>query len=263
MSMKSPIVGRPSSGRRWLASMIVAAVCSAIPAGAQDAQDKTAGERIKEEWQKLIAKAESGAKSAGDEYHKLRDQAARASGPAREKMADEMEALGKKWAAAREKLVASTERHMNALGAEYKTLEEKAGKASGSAREKMATQMEKLHDEWLAARAKMEATLSANLKSSREEIEHLKEHAAASAEEAKAKLEPRMERLKTEFHKNRDKLAAYLESDLKQTKEDMEKLGKTTSDAARSAKEKLSKKYHELETKIEELSKEKASDEPK
>ena len=75
----------------------------------------------------------------------------------------------------------------------------------------------------------MEATLSANLHSSREEIEHLKEHASNSAQEAKAKLAPRMERLKAEFHKNRDKLSAYLEADLKHTKDDMEKLGEATS----------------------------------
>ena len=84
--------------------------------------------------------------------------------------------------------------------------------------------MKKLHEEWTAAREKMEGTLSSNLKSSREEIEHLKEHVADATEDAKAKLGPRMERLKAEYHKNRDKLVAYLEADLKQTEEDMEKL---------------------------------------
>ena len=92
--------------------------------------------------------------------------------------------------------------------------------------------MHKLHEEWTAARAKMEATLSSNLNSSREEIEHLKEHASTAASDAKAKLAPRMERLKAEFHKNRDKLSAYLESDLEHTKADMEKLREATSNNA-------------------------------
>jgi hypothetical protein len=70
-----------------------------------------------------------------------------------------------------------------------------------------------------------------------------------------------MERLKAEFHKNHEKLNAYLEADLKQTKEDMEKLGEATSATARHAKEKLSKKYHELTAKIAELAKEKPSEE--
>lgn len=94
----------------------------------------------------------------------------------------------------------------------------------------------------------MEATLSSNLKSSGEEIEHLKEHMASSSEDARAKLAPRLERLKAEFHKHREKLAEHLEADLKKTKEDMEKLGEATENSARLAKEKLSKKVHELGT---------------
>ena len=70
-----------------------------------------------------------------------------------------------------------------------------------------------------------------------------------------------MERLKAEFHKHREKLADYLEADLKQTKEDMEKLGEATSNSARLAKEKLLKKVHELGARIEELHKENKSDE--
>ncbi len=109
----------------------------------------------------------------------------------------------------------------------------------------------------------MEATLSANLKSSREEIEHLKEHASSVTEDAKAKLGPRLERLKAEYHKDREKLAAYLEADLKQTEEDMKKLGEATSNTARNPKEKLTKKYHQLKAKYEELAKEKAAEESK
>jgi hypothetical protein len=263
MSMQSPIVKRPSSGRRSLAFVIFALISSGMTAPAQEAPEKTVGEHIKDYWQKLIAKTESGAKAAGDEYHKLRDEVAKASGPAREKMAAEMEVLSKKWAAAREKLAASIELNMNALGEEFKALEEKASKASGPAREKMAAEMDKLHDQWIAARAKMEATLSSNLKSSRAEIEHLKEHVARATEDARAKLGPRMERLKSELRRDREKLIAFLEADLKQTKEDMEKLGAATSNAAKLAKEKLSEKYHELEAKIEELTREKSSEESK
>ena len=113
----------------------------------------------------------------------------------------------------------------------------------------------------MAARAKMEATLSSNLKSSREEIEHLKEHIAGSSEDARAKLAPRLERLKAEFHRHREKLTEYLEADLKKTREDMEKLGEATSNTARLAKEKLSKKAHELGARLEELHRENKSDE--
>jgi polyhydroxyalkanoate synthesis regulator phasin len=263
MSNKTRLLSWLSVGRRSLVLAILALVFSGVtaPVVAQDPAQKTISERLKEYWAKLVARMESSSKAAGDEYHKLKDEAARASGPAREKMAAEMEILGRKWAIAREKLATTLEIHMNTLGEEVRTLEEKAGHASGSARDKMAAEREKLHDEWLAARAKLEATLSANLKSSRDQIEHLKAHAADLAGDARAKLGPHMERLKAEAHKDREKLAAYLEADLKRTEEDLKKLGEATSDAAHRAKEKLSTKYHELKAKIEDIAREKASEE--
>jgi thioredoxin reductase (NADPH) len=66
----------------------------------------------------------------------------------------------------------------HSLGEEYHSLREKAEKATGPARAKMDAELEKLHEEWMTARAKLEATLSSNMKSSREEIEHLKEMTA-------------------------------------------------------------------------------------
>jgi hypothetical protein len=264
MSVKAPIVKWLSCGREYLLLPALAMVFLGAPAlvvAQETTEKKTVSEHIKEYWDKLLAKMESGAKAAGDEYHKVREEAAKASGPAREKMAAEMEALSRKWAIAREKLATSVELHMHSLGDEIKTLEEKADKSSGPAREKMAAEMHKLHEHWTAARAKMEATLSSNLKSSRDEIEHLKEHLASASEDAKAKLRPRMERLKAEVHKNHEKLMAYLEAELKQTKEDMEKLREGTSETAKHAKEVLSKKYHELTEKIAELRKEKPAEE--
>jgi polyhydroxyalkanoate synthesis regulator phasin len=261
----SKIVKRLSFCCRTLvfAALAMVALGVTAPVVAQEPTEKTFSKRLSEYWDKVVAKMESSAKTARDEYHKLKDEAAKASGPAREKMAAEMEDFSKKWAVAREKFATTLELRMNSLGEEFKELEEKAAKASGPAREKMAAEMEKLHEEWIAARAKTEATLSSNLKSSREEIEHLKAHASSVAEDAKAKLGPRMERLKAEFHKNREKLAAYLEADLKQTQEDMDKLSRATSNTARLAKERLSKKYHELKAKIEELAKDHASEDPK
>jgi hypothetical protein len=263
MSNATLVVEWFSFGRRALvfAALAMASLGGTAPVAAQDAADETVGERLKEYWAKVIAKMESGAKATGDEYHKVKEEAAKASGPAREKLAAEMEVLSKKWAIAREKLATTVELHMHSLGEDYRSLEEKAEKATGPAREKMAAKMEKLHHEWSAARAKLEDTLSSNLKSSRDEIEHLKEHVSSASESAKAKLGPRMERLKAEFHKNHQKLTEYLEADLKQTKEDMEKLGEATSTAAAHAKEKLSKKFHELREKLEELHKENKSDE--
>jgi uncharacterized protein YicC (UPF0701 family) len=243
-----------------LATLAFASLGVTATVAGQETADRTVRQRLKEYWEKLIAKAESSAKAAGDEYHKLKDEAARASGPARATLAAELEALGKKWARAREKLAHSVELHMNSLGDEVKELEEKAHKATGPARAKMAAELEKLHEEWGAARAKMEATLTANMKSSREEIAHLKEHISGATKDAKAKLGPRMERLKHEFHKDREKLVDYLEADLKQTEEDMKKLGGATSDAAKRAMEKLSKKAHELKEKIEHLHKERLAE---
>jgi uncharacterized protein YicC (UPF0701 family) len=263
MSVKTLIVPRFSFGRQTLvfATLAIVTLGMTAPIVAQETAEKTVGERLKDHWDKLIAKMESNARAAGDEYHKLKDEAAKESGPAREKLAAEMEHLSKKWAIAREKLATSIELRMNSLHEEIHELEEKTDKATGPARAKMHAEMEKLHGEWAAARAKMEATLSANLKSSREEIEHLKEHASTAASDAKAKLAPRMERLKAEFHKNRDKLSAYLETDLEHIKADMEKLREATSNTAKTAKEKLMKRYHELQARHEELAKEKSADE--
>jgi uncharacterized protein YicC (UPF0701 family) len=266
MSVKTPIVKWLSTGRGPLRLAVLAMVFLGLPAlvvAQETTEKKSISEHFKEYWDKVLAKMESGAKAAGDEYHKVKEEAAKASGPAREKLATEMEALSKKWAIAREKLATSIEVRMQTLGEEAKALQEKADKASGPAREKLAAEAHKLHEEWKAAHAKMEATLSSNLKSSREEIEHLKEHLASASEDAKAKIGPRLERLKAEFHKNHQKLNEYLEADLKQTKEDMEKLRGATSDAAKHAHEALSKKYHELTAKIAELAKEKPSDEAK
>ena len=265
MSKKSPIVKRLPFGCRSLVFATLATVSLGVtgPVVAQDPAEKTFSERLKEHWAKLVTKMESNARSAGDQYHKLKDEAAKASGPAREKMAAEMEVLSKKWAIAREKLATTLELRMNTLAEDFKTLEEKADKASGPAREKMAAEVKTLHEEWIAARAKMESTLSANLKSSREEIEHLKEYAGSVKEDARAKLGPRLERLKAEFHKDREKLVAYLEADLKQTEEDLQKLREATSQTARVAKEKLTAKYRELKARIEELAKDQMPDESK
>jgi uncharacterized protein YicC (UPF0701 family) len=265
MSMRIPIVKWLSFDRRFLVFATLAMVSLGLsgPVVAQESPEKSVSEHIKDYWDKIIATTESSAKAAGDEYHKLKDEAAKASGPAREKMAAEMEVLSKKWAIAREKLATSIELRTHALSEEVKTLEEKAGKASGRARARLDEELKKAQTEWTAARAKMEATLSSNLKSSRDEIEHLKEHLSSATADAKAKLGPRMERLKAEFQKNHEKLMAYLEDDLKRTKEDMEKLREATSDTAKVAKDKLTKKYHELTAKIEELGKEKPPEESK
>jgi uncharacterized protein YicC (UPF0701 family) len=261
--METRSVNHLSFGRRSLvfATLALASLGMTAPVAAQETEGKTVSQHLKEYWDKLIAKTESSARAAGEEYHKLKDEAARASGPAREKLVAEMDALSKKWAIAREKLATSIELRMHSLGEEVKALEEKADKASGPAREKMSAELKKLHEEWTAARAKMEATLSSNLQSSRDELAHLKEHLAGATEDTKAKLRPRMERLKAEFHKNREKLVAYLEADLKQTEEDMEKLRNATSNAARAARDKLSKKYHDLKAKLEHLAKEHAPEE--
>ncbi len=261
MSSATFIMARSLLGRQALVFAILATISLGATATApgQEADEKKVGERVKEFWGKMVAKMEAGSKSAGDEYHKLKDEAASASGPAREKLAAEMEVASRKWAAAREKLATSVELRMHAIGEEYKALEEKAGKASGPARAKMADELDKLGVEWHEARAKMEATLSSNLKWSREEIKHLEEHFSSSTKDARAKLAPHLDRLKAEFHRDREKLGEYLEADLKQTKEDMEKLGEATSQAASRAKEKLSVKYRELHAKIEALAEERKS----
>jgi hypothetical protein len=266
MSVKTPIVKWLSTGRGPVRLAVLAMVFLGLPAlvvAQETTEKKSISEHLKEYWDKVLAKMESGARAAGDEYHKVKEEAAKASGPAREKLTAEMEALSRKWAIAREKLATSVEVRMQTLGEEAKALQEKADKASGPARAKLAAEAHKLHEEWNAARAKLEGTLSSNLKTSREEIEHLKEHLAGASEDAKAKMGPRLARLKAEFHKNHEKLNAYLEADLKQTKEDLDKLRGATSDAAKRAHEALSKKYHELSAKLAELAKEKPSDEAK
>ena len=145
------IAERSSFGRQALVFAALAMVSPAMtaPVVAQETTEKTVGERLKEYWDKMIAKTESGARAAGDEYHKLKDEAAKASGPAREKLSAEMEVLSKKWAIAREKLATTVELRMHSLGEEYKTLEEKASKATGPAREKMDAEMQKLHEQWI------------------------------------------------------------------------------------------------------------------
>ncbi len=136
---------------KWFAfhrrSLLLAALATFCLGGAtrvvaQEATEKkTIGEHLKEYWDKLVAKMESSARAAGDEYHKAKEEAARASGPAREKLAAHMESLSKKWAIAREKLATTTELRMHSLGEELKVLEDKADKASGPAREKMARRL--------------------------------------------------------------------------------------------------------------------------
>ncbi len=263
MSVKTQIVSWTLFGRRTLAIAAMAIVTQGVTASvvAQETAEKTFGEQLKDHWDHLIARMDSSARAAGDEYHKLKDEAAKATGPAREKLTAQMEHLSKSWAIAREKLATATELRVNSLHEEMHELEEKAAKATGPAREKMHAEREKLHGEWVAARTRMEATLSANVQSSHEEIEHLKEHVSTAASDVKAKLAPRMERLKAEFHKNREKLSAYLESDLEHTKAELEKLRAATSNTAELARDKLKKKFEELKARHEALAKERAADE--
>ena len=172
-----------------------------------------------------------------------------------------MEALSKKWAAAREKLAASLEERMHAFGKETRALRRRR-RGPPARREKMAAEAQKLREQWHVAREKMETSLSSNLKSSREEFDYLKRRAADSGEQARAKMAPHLEHLKSEFRKDRDKLVAFLKDDLKRTQEDMEKLRNATSKAAATAREKLSKKSHELAARIKALTEE-STDESK
>jgi len=208
----------------------------------------------------VVSGMESGAKSAGDEYHKLKAEAAEATGPARAKMAEKMEAAGKKWAAAREKLAASLERHAHEVHDEIQALEEKTKTASGPARARMAAEAETLRKHWNAAREKVSAAFSSNLKAAGDEYAHLKDEAGKATDDTKAKLKPRMERLKAEWSTNRDKLSAYLKEDLKRTEEDLHKLKDATTETAEAAKEKLTRKLHELRGKSDALAKEKLTD---
>ncbi len=257
MSNQAGLARGPSTRPRTWCVAIVAGLALGISASAS-AQEKTFSERAREYWEKAIAGMESGAKSAGDEYHKLKAEAATATGPAREKMAAEMEVVGKKWAAAREKLATSLERHAHSVHDEIQALEEKTSKASGPAREKLAAEAESLREHWHDAREKVRGALHTNMKAAGDEYAHLKDEAGKASEETRAKLRPRMDRLKAEWSKDREKLSTYLKDDLKRTEEDLHKAGDATSEAARAAKEKLTRKLHELRDKSDSLAEDKA-----
>jgi hypothetical protein len=250
------VVGRSRAATRLaFATLAIGLVGTAVVA--QDPSDKTFLERAKEYWSKVVSGMESTAKTAGDEYGKLKSEAAKATGPARAKLHAEMEAQGKKWAAAREKLVASIETHSQSVGDEIKKLEAKSANASGSAREKLHAESEKLHEELGIAREKLHAALAANMKGIREEYKHLKEQASDTSSDVKSKLEPRMEKLRADWAKNHDKLAEALKAEMKRIKDHIDHLGEATSSAAQTAKDKLLKKLHELQSKIDELAREK------
>lgn len=242
----------------WIvAGLALAGTASAGP------QERTFSERAKEYWEKVVAGMESGARSAGEEYHKLKAEAASATGPAREKLAAEMEAAGKKWAAAREKLSTSLERHAHEVHDEITALEAKASTASGPAREKLSAEAESLRKHWHAAREKVGAAFSSNMKAAKGEYAHLKDEAGKASESTRAKLQPRLDRLKAEWSSNRDKLSAYLKDDLKRTEDDLHKLGDATSETAKAAKEKLTRKLHELRGKSDALAADTPPDEPR
>lgn len=235
--------------RRLLALSLLSAGLIApagAPAVAQAPAEKTLKERAKESWARLTAGLESAAKSAGDEYNKLSAEAAKATGPARERLAAQMDELSQKWAVARAKLSDGFERQAASLSDEIKRLKVKAVRATGPAREKIHEEMAQLGEDWAAAREKLAASWSSNMKAVSEEYAHLKGHASQATAEAKAKLAPKMAKLRTEWETNREKLAAYLEEDMRKTKEDMAKLGAATSDAAARAKAALVKKYEDL-----------------
>jgi hypothetical protein len=259
--------GLATGSRPWGVRIVAGLALGLALAGpslarAQEAE-KTFSERVKEYWEKVVAAMESGAKSAGDEYHKLKAEAATATGPARARLAEEMEAAGKKWAAAREKLAASLERHAHEVHDEIQALEHKAATASGPAREKLAAQAESLRKHWHSAREKMSAAFSSNMKAAKDEYAHLRDQASKATEDTRAKLQPRMDRLKAEWSANREKLSAYLKEDLRRTEEDLHKLGDATSEAAKAAKEKLTRKLHELRGKSDALAAEPLLDEPR
>ena len=65
----------------------------------------------------------------------------------------------------------------------------------------------------------------------------------------------------TEWVKNREKLSNHLKADLKRTEEELQRLGNATSETAEAAKEKLTRKLHELRGKTEALAAAKAPDE--
>src|ERR1700761_3910014 len=74
----------PMSSRNG-SSWVVVVVAGPAPGGAATSfaqePEKTFAERAKEYWGKVVSGMESGAKAAGDEYHKLKTEAAEATGP--------------------------------------------------------------------------------------------------------------------------------------------------------------------------------------
>lgn len=262
--MSNPIgpARRLAAAPGWWGVAIVAGLALGGPALARaQERERTFSERARDYWERVVAGLESGARSAGDEYHKLKAEAATATGPAREAMAAKMEAAGRKWAAAREKLAASLDRHAREVHDEIKSLEAKAATASGPARERMAAEAESLRKHWHAAREKVAAAFSSNMKAAGDEYAHLKEEAGRASEETKARLRPRMDRLRDEWSANRDKLSAHLKEDLKRTEDELHRLGDATSEAAGSAREGLTRKLREIRGKADTLAAEKAPDE--
>src|SRR5258708_3856532 len=161
-------------------ALSVAGLVTSAGAFAQEETGKTFLERAKEYRDKIVAGMESTAKASGEEYRKLKAEAATATGPAREKMADKMETLGKKWAAAREKLADGLDAHVHSVGDEMKKLQEKAAAAKGPAREKLDAEMEKLRGEWNVTREKISAAHASNMKAAGEEFAHLKEQSGTA-----------------------------------------------------------------------------------
>lgn len=262
MSSMITRVLRSSRSRKTFAgaALMLAALGTRATILAQEEPTKTFVERAREYRDKIITHLESTSKAAAEEYGTVRAKIGEATGASREKLAARMEALGKKWAAAREKLTASLDAHARSVGEEIKRLEAKAAEASGTARDRSAVEIDRLRTEWTVTREKLNAALSSNMKAARDEFAHLKERSATASAEAKARLAPRMESLRAEWSRNREKLAAHLDHDLKQTKEAMDKLGEQTSSKAKLAREKLAKKYQELRGRSDELAKEKSID---
>ena len=64
-----------------VATLSFAALGTSAPAFAQEKSEQTFAERAREYRDKIVASMESTAKAAGDEYHKLRSEATKASRP--------------------------------------------------------------------------------------------------------------------------------------------------------------------------------------
>ena len=69
-----------------VATLSCAALGTSAPPSAQEKSEQTFAERARAYRDKIVASMESTAKAAGDEYHKLRSEATKATGSAREKM---------------------------------------------------------------------------------------------------------------------------------------------------------------------------------